>query len=359
MTPAENNGDTGAIVVKRTIPATVDELFDAWLDPESLAQWMHPGTTARSTASVDARVGGAFEVLMHYPGKPLRHHGVYRQIERNHKLVFTWISDATHHAETLVTVEFNIASAGTEIVLTHERLPDREAGDSHAQGWTQAFDLLEDLVAPKPITLFTFDWVPQMPRGFVRDLRVRWALEEARLPYRVHGVPFGDRHAEHFAHQPFGQVPWLTDGDLSIFESGAILLHLGERSDALMPADPRGRTETLEWLFAGLNSVEMASLPWSLLHFTGNTSDSPGWKFLDDFLHLRLKHLETVLAGREWLAGPFSIADIMMADVLRLVDRFDGLAAYPACGAYVARATARPSFVKAHADQMAHFAAAD
>ena len=80
------------------------------------------------------------------------------------------------------------------------------------------------------LVLTTFDWVPDGPRGFVRDVRVRWALEEAGLPYRVEGVPFGDRDAGHFAHQPFGQVPWLTDGELSIFESGAILLHLGERS---------------------------------------------------------------------------------------------------------------------------------
>ena len=88
------------------------------------------------------------------------------------------------------------------------------------------------------LILTTFDWVPETPRGYVRDIRVRWALEEAGLPYRVKSVPFRARNAEHFSHQPFGQVPWLTDGDISIFESGAILLHLGERSDALMPADP-------------------------------------------------------------------------------------------------------------------------
>ena len=209
------------------------------------------------------------------------------------------------------------------------------------------------------LVLTTFDWVPEIPRGFVRDLRVRWALEEASLPYRVESTPFGAREAEHFAHQPFGQAPWLTDGDLSIFESGAILLHLGERSDALMPTDPRGRSEAMEWLFAALNSVEMASLPWSLFQFSGDTGDTSGWKLFDGFLKTRLGHMEPVLAGREWLAGSFSVADILMADVLRLVDRFDGLAEYPACRDYVARATARPSFVKAHADQMAHFAAAD
>jgi glutathione S-transferase len=209
------------------------------------------------------------------------------------------------------------------------------------------------------LTLTTFDWVPETPRGYVRDLRVRWALEEAALPYRVEGVPFRGRNSEHFSHQPFGQVPWLTDGDISIFESGAILLHLGERSGALLPADPRSRSAALEWLFAALNSVEMASLPWSILAFSGDTGDTPASKQLNAFLKARLRHMEPVLAGREWLAGTFSIADILMADVLRLVDRFGGLSEHPACRDYVARATARPCFVKAHADQMAHFAAAD
>jgi glutathione S-transferase len=209
------------------------------------------------------------------------------------------------------------------------------------------------------LVLTTFDWVPEPPRGFVRDIRVRWALEEAGLPYRVESVPFRDRGAEHFAHQPFGQVPWLIDGDLSIFESGAILLHLGERSEALLPADRQRRNEAKEWLFAALNSVEMASLPWGILSFMNHTDDTPAWKFLDDFLTARLKHMEPVLAKREWLAGTFSVADILMADALRLVDRFDGLTDYPAVRTYVARATSRPAFVKAHADQLAHFAAAD
>ncbi len=210
------------------------------------------------------------------------------------------------------------------------------------------------------LILTTYDWVPEPPRGYVRDIRARWALEEAGLPYRVESTPFRDRGPEHWARQPFGQTPWLTDGDISIFESGAILLHLGELSPALLPADPSGRSEAIAWLFAALNSVEAASLPWSLLVFSGNTGDTPEWKLFDGFLHQhRLKHLEPVLAGRQWLAGSFSVADILMADVLRLVDRFDGLANHPACRDYVKRATSRPAFVKAHADQMAHFARAD
>lgn len=211
------------------------------------------------------------------------------------------------------------------------------------------------------LILTTFDWVPPPPRGFVRDLRIRWALEEACLPYRVQSVPFKDRKADHFAHQPFGQVPWLSDGDISIFESGAILLHLGGLSATLMPTDPKGRAEVQEWVFAALNSVEMASLPMALLKFGGDKGDTAAWKTFESFLkEHRLAHLEPLLAEREWLAGSFSVADILMVDVLRVAQNFVlGLAAYPACTAYVARATARPAFKKAYADQMAHFAAGD
>jgi glutathione S-transferase len=209
------------------------------------------------------------------------------------------------------------------------------------------------------LVVVTYDWVPEPPRGLVRDLRIRWALEEAALPYRVETTPFETRGEDHLAHQPFAQVPWLTDGDLSISETGAILLHLAERSRALMPADERGRADVISWLFAALNSVEMYSLPWSLISFTPEDRKGPIWERWDGYLEAKLQRLEPVLAAREWLAGDFSIADLMMADVLRLPDRFDGLADHPACRAYVARATARPAFAKAHADQLALFAAAD
>lgn len=205
------------------------------------------------------------------------------------------------------------------------------------------------------LVLTTYDWVPPPPRGFVRDIRVRWALEEAGLPYRVDSTSFENRGPDHLAHQPFGQVPWLTDGDISIFESGAIVLHIGELSPAVMPTDPRGRAQTQEWLFAALNSVEMASLPWALAKFMGETPSD--WNA--NFLKLRLDRMEPVLADRDWLVGGFTVADILMADTLRLVGQFDGLANHPACAAYVARATARLAFKKAHGDQMAHFAAGD
>jgi len=137
----------------------------------------------------------------------------------------------------------------------------------------------------------------------VRDLRIRWALEEASLPYRVETTPFEGRKDGHNTPQPFGHVPWLTDGDLAIFESGAILLHLGEMSEALMSRDARERTEVTEWVFAALNSVEMASLPWSIFHFSSQT-DTPMFPFLEDFLTIhRLARIEPLLPEREWLAG--------------------------------------------------------
>lgn len=143
MTQAQTNTiKPGKLVIKRTIPATADELFDAWLDADSLSQWMLPGDHRRNTVSVDARVGGAYEIIMHHQDGDKRHYGEYRGIERNKKLVFTWHSDATRHTETLVTVEFIAARDSTEIVLTHERLPDHDSAQGHTRGWTRGLELL-------------------------------------------------------------------------------------------------------------------------------------------------------------------------------------------------------------------------
>jgi len=208
------------------------------------------------------------------------------------------------------------------------------------------------------ITVVTYDWVPELPRGHVRDVRLCWALEEAGLPYRIETTPFADRGPEHFAHQPFGQVPWLTDGEISVFESGACLLYLGEKSDKLLPTDKSARLEAIEWLIAGLNSMEMVSVPWSIHHFA-NDRQGPAWERVDGWLTSRLTNLEKVIGKRDWLAGQFSIADILMADILRLVDRFDGLRNFPATKAYLTRATSRPAFIKVRDEQIARYKAAD
>ena len=209
------------------------------------------------------------------------------------------------------------------------------------------------------LILTTLNWVPIASRGYVRDLRIRWALEEAGLAYQVNSVSFRDKNFEGFSHQPFGQVPWLSDGNISIFESGAILLYLAERSTVLMPDDINGRYEVIEWVFAALNSIESASLPWSLFKLTKDTTNTPGRIRLEVHLQDRLKHLENILITRKWLGRDFSIADILMVDVLRNIERFEGLKEFPACQAYVSRATARPHFLKAHADQIRHFETVD
>ncbi len=204
------------------------------------------------------------------------------------------------------------------------------------------------------LIIWAYDWVPEGPRGFVRDLRLRWACEEAGLPYRVESTPFKDRSEEHFNHQPFGQAPWLTDGDVSIFESGAGLLHIAGKSEHLMPHDAVGKAETLQWTIAALNSVEMVSVPWWFLEVTGAKDNGlTGW------LESRLDHVERVLEKREWLAANrFTVADLLMADVLR-VEKVRAFGKRPATDSYLTRITERPAFKKAYADQMAHFANAD
>ncbi|AHE57471.1 glutathione S-transferase family protein [Sphingomonas sanxanigenens] len=204
------------------------------------------------------------------------------------------------------------------------------------------------------LTIWSFDWVPPGPRGFVRDLRLRWAAEEAGLDYAVGTVAFEDRQASHFERQPFGQVPFLTDGDITIFESGACLLHLARKSDVLMPRSARGEAETLQWVIAALNSIEMVSVPWWFLQLSGDRENGmAGW------LDSRLTHIEGILADRAWLVDDrFSAADLMMADVLRVPD-VRGRGDRPATEAYLQRVLARPAFTKARADQLAHFAAAD
>lgn len=204
------------------------------------------------------------------------------------------------------------------------------------------------------LVIWTFDWVPEAPRGYVRDLRLRWACEEAGLNYGVRSVPFQDRGPGHFAHQPFGQVPFLTDGPLRIFESGACLLHLAEKSETLMPRDPGPRAETVSWIFSALNSVEMVSVPWWLLGLS-NPQENP----LEGWLRARLDSLERIFEARDWLAADrFTVADLMMADVLRL-PWVRNLGDYPATDDYVSRICDRPAFQTAHADQIAHFAKAD
>ncbi len=203
------------------------------------------------------------------------------------------------------------------------------------------------------LVIWTLDWVPEGPRGFVRDLRLRWACEEAHLPYQVKTIPFEGRETNHLAQQPFGQVPFLNDGDLQIFESGACLLHLARKSDILMPQDPTAEAHTIEWVIAALNSIEMVTVPWWFLSLSDQDNGLTG------FMEMRLQQLENVLSERDWLVEDrFTVADLLMADVLR-VSKVRSFGDRPATEAYVKRVTGRPAFKKAYSDQIAQFEAAD
>ncbi len=205
------------------------------------------------------------------------------------------------------------------------------------------------------VTIWTYDWVPNGPRGHVRDIRLRWALEEAGLPYAVATVPVADRGPDHLARQPFAQVPFLEDNGIRVFESGACLIHLAEKSEILMPRDPQLRADTLQWIIAALNSVEMVTVPWWYIRMKGVTENPlAGW------MRQRFERLEAVLAERDWLVGNrFTAADILMADVLRVPAKLEQLDEFAALKAYLARACDRPAFRKVVQDQLAHFEAAD
>jgi glutathione S-transferase len=207
------------------------------------------------------------------------------------------------------------------------------------------------------IEITAFKWVPPFAEGLVRDLRVRWALEEAGLDYRVRllGQP---RPAEYVNEQPFDQVPCFNDGVVKIFESGAIVQYIAEKSEALLPRDPQGKYRAIQWTYAALNSVEPGVQHRVLLDaFYGDQE----WAKLrkpsaDEFAKLKLKRVSDWLGDKQWLEGDrFTIGDLIMITVLRLANKGGLLADTPNLAAYVDRGEARPAFKQALADQIAPF----
>ena len=211
------------------------------------------------------------------------------------------------------------------------------------------------------ITISAFKWVPPFAQGLVRDLRVRWALEEAGLPYRQRLIdPEIQAGADYRACQPFGQVPIFEDDALVLFESGSIVLHIGERSEALLPSDPAARARAITWVFAALNSIEVAILPLVEIDLFHPDQE---WAKLrrpdaEEMLRQRLAELAAWLGEREYLEGRFTAGDLMMASVLRIPRHTDLVAEQPTLQAYLERCVARPAFQRAYRDQMAVFEAA-
>lgn len=213
------------------------------------------------------------------------------------------------------------------------------------------------------IEVTAFKWVPSFAQGSVRDIRVRWALEEAGLGYDDRLIGFEDQATPAYrAQQPFGQVPAYRDGKVEMFESGAIVLYIAQNSDQLMPADEAGRAMVMTWLFAAMNSVEpmVAELATIDLFCADKAWAKERRPQVEAQLRKRLADLQVALGGRRWFANDrFSAADILMTHVLRDLRHTDIVADYPALADYVARAEARPAFQRALADQMKPFQAAE
>jgi glutathione S-transferase len=208
------------------------------------------------------------------------------------------------------------------------------------------------------ITVTAFRWVPPLARGLVRDLRVRWALEEAGLPYRTRLLELGEQSSpENFARQPFGQVPAYEEDGISMFESGAIVLHVAEKSEALLPRDPAGRARAIAWLFAALDTVEDAIAALADIDLFHPDEEWAKQRRPDavKFVELRLSQLADALGERDYLDGRFTCADLMMATVLRISRNTDLVAAQPRLDAYLKRCEARPAFQRALEAQMKDF----
>jgi glutathione S-transferase len=206
-------------------------------------------------------------------------------------------------------------------------------------------------------TITTFGWVPEFARGFVRDMRPRWAFEEVGQPYAVKLIT-DSKSSEHRRLQPFGQVPTYQDDEVAIFESGAIVLRIAERAGKLIPVEPAARMRALQWVAAALNSVEpyvMALAVNDIFEADREWSKARHVKVVDD-LKTRLGDLEAALGDKDWLDGAeFTIGDLMMISVLGALRRTAALADFPRLAAYVARGESRPAHVKAMADHMATF----
>lgn len=209
------------------------------------------------------------------------------------------------------------------------------------------------------IEITAFKWVPDFAQGLVRDLRVRWALEEAGLDYRVRllGTP---RPAEYIQEQPFDQVPSFRDDQVRIFESGAIVQYIGDKSEVLLPRETQARYRAIQWTYAALNSVEPAIL--NVFAVTVFHADKEWAKLrrpgAEEFARLKLSRVSNWLGEKQWLEGDrFTIGDLILTTVLRNLNHTDMVAEFPNLAAYQKRGESRAAFQRALRDQLAVFAA--
>jgi glutathione S-transferase len=207
-------------------------------------------------------------------------------------------------------------------------------------------------------TITAFERSPDRGKGLARDMRVRWALEEVGQPYDVRLLSFSEmKESAHRKLHPFGQIPTYEEGDLILFESGAIVFHIAERYAGLLPDDTNARARAIAWMFAALNTVEPPIVDRSMA--TILERDKPWYEerlaFLEDRVRVRLGELSSRLGRADWLDVAFSAGDLLMVTVLRRLNGSGLLENYPNLSAYVARGEARPAYKRAFDDQLAVF----
>jgi glutathione S-transferase len=207
-------------------------------------------------------------------------------------------------------------------------------------------------------TITAFERSPDRGRGLARDMRVRWALGEVGQPYDVRLVSFKEmKEPAHRALHPFGQIPTYEEGDLALFESGAIVCHIAERHAGLLPDDANARARAIAWMFAALNTVEPPILDREIATLLERDKTWYGERLpvLEDRVRVRLGQLSSRLGDADWLDGAFSAGDLLMVTVLRRLSGSGLLDGYPNLCAYIARGEARPAYKRAFADQLAVF----
>ena len=216
------------------------------------------------------------------------------------------------------------------------------------------------MTRPATPTITAFESSPDRGQGLARDMRVRWALEEVGQPYDVRLLSFKEmKEPAHLSLHPFGQIPTYEEGELVLFESGAIIFHIAERHAGLLPDDANARARAIAWMFAALNTVEPPIVEREQAPYT--EGDKTWYKerlpMLDNRIRVRLGELSNRLGDADWLDGAFSAGDLMMVMVLRRLDGSGLLEKYPNLAAYVARGEARPAYKRAFAAQLAVFTA--
>jgi glutathione S-transferase len=210
-------------------------------------------------------------------------------------------------------------------------------------------------------TITAFERSPDRGRGLARDMRVRWALEEVGQPYDVRLLSFKQmKESAHLRLHPFGQIPTYEEGDLALFESGAIILNIAERHPGLLPADPNARARAIAWMFAALSTVEppIVERSMAVLFEKEKSWHQERLPMLEDRVRVRLSELSSRLGNSDWLDGAFSAGDLLMVTVLRRLDGAGQVEKFPNLSAYVARGEARPAYQRAFAAQLAVFTAA-